>query len=205
MNRIPTLITSIAMIAGSVFAEVDVSKLPPAAKQKDVTYAKDIKPLLESSCFRCHGERDKKGGLRLDSLEAVLQGAKNGKVVEPGHSEKSQLVISVSQLDAETAMPPKRGGRGPRGPGGPGGQRREGGAPEGEARLTPLNGGTNRPFSQQLVPVVRSNSPASGNPAASHPARPGGPGGPGGNQSPAKPLTAEQVGLIRAWIDQGAK
>ena len=31
----------------------------------------------------------------------------------------------------------------------------------------------------------------------------GGQGGQGG--PPAKPLTAEEVGLIRAWIDQGAK
>ena len=34
----------------------------------------------------------------------------------------------------------------------------------------------------------------------------GGPGGFGGGQGPApKPLTAEQIGLVRAWIDQGAK
>jgi hypothetical protein len=36
---------------------------------------------------------------------------------------------------------------------------------------------------------------------------PGGPG-PGGQRNfgpPPKPLTAEQVGLVRAWIDQGAK
>ena len=34
----------------------------------------------------------------------------------------------------------------------------------------------------------------------------GGPGGPGGGFGPPpKPLTAEQVGLVRAWIDQGAK
>ena len=37
---------------------------------------------------------------------------------------------------------------------------------------------------------------------------PGGPGGPGRPEdsgAPATPLTAEQVGLVRAWIDQGAK
>jgi hypothetical protein len=33
----------------------------------------------------------------------------------------------------------------------------------------------------------------------------GGPGGPGGGGNAPKPLTPEQVGLIRAWIDQGAK
>lgn len=163
LTLVSTLLTAGAL---SALAEVDVTKLPPVAPQKDVTYAKDIKPLLDASCIRCHGEKEKKGGLRLDSLEAVLKGGKDGHVVEAGQSAKSKLVLSVSQLDPETAMPPqKRGGRGPRGPGGPG-------------------GGT--------------NAPAGG-------LRPAGPGGPGGGFQPPKPLTAEQVGLVRAWIDQGAK
>lgn len=34
---------------------------------------------------------------------------------------------------------------------------------------------------------------------------PGGPGGPGGGGPQAKPLTSEQVAILRAWIDQGAK
>lgn len=158
------------IVAGSstAFAEIDLSKMPAAATQKDLTYAKDIKPLFEASCFRCHSEKEKKGGLRLDSLEAVLKGGKEGKIVEIGNALKSPLLISVSCLDPESAMPPKPRARKP-GQGGPGGERREGG----------------------------TNAPAGGGP------RPGGPGG--GNFTPAKPLTAEQVGLVRAWIDQGAK
>jgi hypothetical protein len=39
-------------------------------------------------------------------------------------------------------------------------------------------------------------------------AGPGGPGGPEGDPAhkmpPPKPLTPEQVGIVRAWIDQGA-
>jgi hypothetical protein len=140
-------------------AEVDLSKLPPAAKQKGVTYAKEIRPILEASCFRCHGEKEPKAALRLDTLDGVLKGSKDGKVILPGKSDKSLLVIAVSQLDAENAMPPKpKGGRGPGGPDGP---------------------------------------PPGGNPP--------GPGGRGGFGPPPKPLTAEQVGLVRAWIDQGAK
>jgi mono/diheme cytochrome c family protein len=50
-------------------------------------------------------------------------------------------------------------------------------------------------------------------PPKHRPGGPGGPppdghgesGGPGGFGPPPKALTAEQVGLIRAWIDQGAK
>src|ERR1044071_4888071 len=80
-------------------SKVDTSKLPPAARQKGVTYAKDIKPMLEASCIRCHGEERQKGGLRLDSLEALLKGGEDGKVVTPGKSEKSLLVIAAAQID----------------------------------------------------------------------------------------------------------
>lgn len=153
-------------------AEPDLSKLPAPSTQKDVTYAKDIKPMFEATCFRCHGPQDHKGGLRLDSLDAALKGSKDGKVITPGDSAKSVLVIAVAQLDPETAMPPKGRGRGRGGPGGPGAQ----GAPGAQQNST--------------------NAPAGGERR---------PGGPGNTAPPAKPLTAEQVGLIRAWIDQGAK
>jgi hypothetical protein len=107
--------------------------------------------MLEASCFHCHGEKDKKGGLRLDSLDAVLKGGKEGKLVEVGKSDKSQLVLSVSQIDPESAMPPKRGGgRGPRGPGGPG-------VPGGPGNF----GGTNTP--------ARGPGQRPGGPGGNHP------------------------------------
>src|ERR1041384_1885784 len=90
-------------------SKLDLSKLPPAAAKKGLTYAKDIRPMLEaSSCFRCHGEEKQKGELRLDSLEALLKGGEDGKVVLPGDSKKSLLVVAVAQIDDEIAMPPKR-------------------------------------------------------------------------------------------------
>ena len=54
--------------------KLDVSKLPPPADQKGVTYAKDIRPIFEASCFRCHGEEKQKGDLRLRAW--IDQGAK---------------------------------------------------------------------------------------------------------------------------------
>jgi hypothetical protein len=155
--------------------EVDLSKLPPPATQEGVTFSKDIQPLLQASCIRCHGSERPKAGLRLDSLEGALKGSKDGKVILPGNSKESPLVLAVSQLDEDKAMPPKfRPRRG--GPGGPGGPPPGGQGPDG---------------------------PHGGPP-------PGGPGGPqggmrGGFGPPPKPLTTEQVGLVRAWIDQGAK
>jgi len=64
--------------------KVDVSKLPPAADAKGLTYDKDIKPIFQKSCFKCHGAEKQKGKLRVDSLSAVLKGGEVGKVVEQG-------------------------------------------------------------------------------------------------------------------------
>jgi hypothetical protein len=155
-------------------ADPDLSKLPPASDKKGLTYATDIQPIFKASCFGCHGEERHKADLRLDSLEGALKGSKDGVVIVPGKSEKSDLVLAVARLDPDTAMPPTRK-PGKRGPGGPGG-------PNGGPDKRPGGGST--------------NGPAGGPP-------PGGPSG--GNRPMPKPLTAEQVGLVRAWIDQGAK
>jgi Planctomycete cytochrome C len=160
------------------FSKLDLTKLPPPADKAGVTYANDIRPLFEASCFGCHGEHRQRGDLRVDSLEAVLKGGKDGKVIVPGNSEKSPLVVAVSQIDDKFTMPPKFHPR----RGGPGGFRGPGGPPGGP-----------------------------GGPGGPPPGRFGGPGGPGrpGGRGhfgpPPKPLTAAQVSLIRAWVDQGAK
>src|ERR1035437_9325734 len=118
-NTSALLISGIAAIGASVMAaDVDLSKLPAPAKQQGVTFDKDIKPLFEASCVRCHGADRPRNGLQLDKLETALKGSKDHKVIVPGSSEKSPLVLAVARLDSRTAMPPA-----PRQPrrGGPGG------------------------------------------------------------------------------------
>ena len=192
-----------AAACSSNAAELDLSKLPPAAKTKGVSYSADIKPLFEASCTRCHGAERPKAGLRLDSLDGVLKGSKDEKVVIPGDSAKSPLVHAVARLDPEKAMPPApRQGRFGRPGGGPGGP---GGGPGPGAQGGPgWQGGRG----DQGGPPPGGPGPGPDGPGhgPGGEGRPGGFGGPpGGFGPPPKPLTAEQVGLVRAWIDQGAK
>lgn len=177
--------------------------LPPASTRQGVTFATDIKPLLDASCVRCHGGQKPKGNLRLDSLAGVLKGSEDGKVLVVGDSAKSKIVASVARINPKTAMPPDP--RAPRrgGPGGPGGPARDG-VGEGRAGAgapPPSASGAAQPAGGS----EKANDAAKTGEAPARP--PGGPGGPGGrNQGPPpKPLTAEEVGLVRAWIDQGAK
>ena len=114
--------------------KLDASKLPPASTATGVTYAKDIKPIFDNACTKCHGEKKAASKLRLDSAEATIKGGKEGPDVIPGKSGESPLVYSVAHVgDEDDFMPPPK------------------------------------------------------------------------NKAGIQPLTKDEVGLIRAWIDQGAK
>jgi hypothetical protein len=115
--------------------KVDPSKFPPPSTKQGVTYATDIQPIFQKSCYPCHGPKNAKpkGKLRLDTLEAVLKGGEDGPILVKGDSAKSGVVANIChQGDSDDYMPP----------------------PD--------------------------------------------------NKDNIQPLTKEQIGLIRAWIDQGA-
>jgi hypothetical protein len=84
----------------------DALKLPsPASKQ--VEFARDIRPIFESRCWKCHGEARHESGLSLHRREAAMAGGDNGKEFESGKSADSRLIRYVSGLDSDTVMPPE--------------------------------------------------------------------------------------------------
>lgn len=92
-------------------SQLDLSKLPADSETNGLTYEKDIKPLLSASCTQCHGSERTRGGLRLDSLDAIRNGGDSGPAIMAGNSKESHLVIAASRIDPDTAMPPQRGRR----------------------------------------------------------------------------------------------
>lgn len=98
-------------ISGLLFcfhaAAADESKLPPPANKKGLTFEKDVKPLFEQTCVKCHGPEKQKGKLRLDSLDTALKGGDNGQCILPGQSGKSKLIHAVARLNEDEAMPPE--------------------------------------------------------------------------------------------------
>ena len=71
-------------------------------------FEKKIRPLLVERCYSCHSRaaNKSKGGLRLDSREAILKGGDSGPAAVPGDPEKSPLLRAVRYTD-EFKMPPK--------------------------------------------------------------------------------------------------
>lgn len=63
-----------------------------------------VKPVLESKCFGCH-LTEPQGGLRMDSLEALLKGGKSGPALVKGDAGGSLLVKAV-RYQHDLKMPP---------------------------------------------------------------------------------------------------
>ena len=81
-------------------------KLPPPASQT-IDFQKDIKPIFEASCVKCHGRGKDKGGFKLDTSETFLQGGDSGPAAVAGRSAESYLIELVSGLDPDNVMPVK--------------------------------------------------------------------------------------------------
>src|SRR5438067_1018794 len=58
-------------------------------------FTRDIVPIFERSCQRCHRGDEAKGGLKLDSFDNILQGGAKGPVILPGNPDKSRLIMYV--------------------------------------------------------------------------------------------------------------
>jgi Protein of unknown function (DUF1553)/Protein of unknown function (DUF1549)/Planctomycete cytochrome C len=74
-----------------------------AAAEPDVTFERDVRPILRTHCFQCHGEGEKlKGKLDLRLRHLIVTGGRGGPALEPGKPEESLLVRRM----ADQEMPP---------------------------------------------------------------------------------------------------
>src|SRR5437588_282502 len=94
-----------ARLACSLLALLCLSPVLRAGQKVD--YARDIKPILSRHCYSCHGEKVKKGRLRLDTAAALLKGGSSGPGLVPGKSAESLLLQAVKGTDGVTRMPYK--------------------------------------------------------------------------------------------------
>ena len=66
-----------------------------------------IRPVLVTECYDCHAGEKHKGGLRLDSRDALRRGGDTGAAVVPGNVADSLLITSIRHEDPDFKMPKK--------------------------------------------------------------------------------------------------
>lgn len=76
------------------------------ASPRAIDYERDVKPILKSKCFGCHGPKQAQSGLRLDLRQNALRGGDYGVVIVPGHASDSALIQRVTGSSAALQMPP---------------------------------------------------------------------------------------------------
>jgi len=96
---------------GEDFLSLDKPKKEPkqiVLNQDALVYADIIAPILEEKCVACHGKTKQKGKLKLDQIENVLKGGKNG--FYHGSEEGKMALMSHRMrlpLSDKEHMPPK--------------------------------------------------------------------------------------------------
>ncbi|MBI1318747.1 MAG: DUF1553 domain-containing protein [Candidatus Hydrogenedens sp.] len=95
------------MVSGRILLFVTPALLSLSAAAEGVDFMRDVHPILAEHCYQCHGGGKSKGGLKLDSREAVLEGGSDGAVVVLGDSAGSRLMQLISAADPADRMPPK--------------------------------------------------------------------------------------------------
>ena len=79
----------------------------PVAATVAVDFARDIKPIFQQACFKCHGWSKQEGGFSLATKAGAMEGGDEGVDILVGNSTASPLVRRIASLDEDRAMPPK--------------------------------------------------------------------------------------------------
>src|SRR4051794_16133509 len=110
LKRLTIPVLTLAVIAGAlrtVHGQQAAKSSAPSPEAVQFFEAK-VRPVLVENCFSCHGEKKQRGGLRLDSRSAILEGGDQGPAVVPGEPEKSLLVKAIGHEDKDLKMPPNK-------------------------------------------------------------------------------------------------
>src|SRR5256714_12029042 len=94
-------LAAVGLLATAAYATLSRADDAPA-----VEYARDIRPILQDNCYRCHDARKQTAGLRLDIRSRALRGGESGKAaVVPGDAAGSELIRRVTSANDDEALP----------------------------------------------------------------------------------------------------
>jgi hypothetical protein len=81
-------------------------KEPLSQTDAETFFTLKIRPVLEGTCFRCHGGEKVRNGLRVDSRAALLKGGEYGPALVPGDAGKSLIIQALRHAHDDIKMPP---------------------------------------------------------------------------------------------------
>ena len=92
------------VLFGMTIAAVVGVAASAGAQGEPITFTDHIRPIMERSCWNCHGEAAQLSDLDLSTREGALEGGTKGPALVPGRAEDSRLYRMVAGLD-QPSMP----------------------------------------------------------------------------------------------------
>src|SRR5581483_8317496 len=78
----------------------------PAPGSSQVSYYRDIRPILQANCQGCHQPAKAKGGYVMTNFKGLLAGGETeGAAVVPAHPDQSSILKMVVPVKGEARMP----------------------------------------------------------------------------------------------------
>ncbi|HIG83869.1 MAG TPA: DUF1553 domain-containing protein [Verrucomicrobia bacterium] len=73
-----------------------------------IEFNKDIRPILSSKCFQCHGpdKNHREAELRLDTREGAINDNDGVKAIDPENLNESEILFRIHSKDSDEMMPP---------------------------------------------------------------------------------------------------
>ena len=96
-------------IRASAIRFIAVSALAIRAVEAAPDFAKDIQPILERNCVRCHDADKTKGGLRMDTHELIMKGGDSGDAIVPGDPAASEILVRIHLRPIDEGVMPDEG------------------------------------------------------------------------------------------------
>lgn len=109
-GKIFLLLTAFAFFALVPFAGMRGAFVPAFAARsaQEISFDRDIRPILAERCLACHGEKKQSGGLRLDAKSFAMRGGQNGPVIVAGKAAESRMYQRVAAENDDERMPPAK-------------------------------------------------------------------------------------------------
>lgn len=100
------LLVALAVLIGSGLAvRADAN---PRSDERETFFETRIRPVLATTCVKCHGGAKTENSLRVDRREWLLKGGDSGAAIVPGDPEKSLLIRALRYGDDNLKMPPAK-------------------------------------------------------------------------------------------------
>ena len=93
------------MRTAALAAVIDPARLPQAATGA-VDFVRDVQPIFERSCLKCHSGERPKGKFALTTRQTTLKSGQDQVDIIPDNSAKSPLIHFVARVIPDSEMPP---------------------------------------------------------------------------------------------------